>query len=246
MAKPELEKAWFDRYERWASLHEQEYRIAGWSATGLSRRLALVLHQLRGLELEPKSLVLDLGAGPGTYTRAITKIGHRCLGLDYSKKVIDAARKRGEGETYLQGEAYHLPFRRDVFSVVVCVGVLQSLQRPIAALEEINRVLIPGGHLLLDGLNRLFWAHQLRTWREKRAHHQERMRAYDPFALIQDTQILGFDQSRLHWLAVPASLQAWLNRAQKETGPFAARLFGHAFLLHARKVKEPEKGHPVC
>ncbi|HWP59900.1 MAG TPA: class I SAM-dependent methyltransferase [Candidatus Acidoferrales bacterium] len=243
---PELEKAWLERYERWASAHAEDHRIAGWSEAGLKRRLALVLQRLSTLHLKPNSLVLDLGAGPGTYTRAISKIGHRCLGLDYSKKVIDAARRRGGNESYVQGEAYRLPFRRNAFDVVICIGVLQSLDRPLQALREINRVLVPDGHLMIDGLNRLFWLHRMRSWREKRIYRQERMRYYDPFALAREVESLGFGALRVSWLAVPEAVQGWLNAASAETGPLAASLFGHAFLLQGRKIEEVEKDPPHC
>ena len=96
MVKGELEKSWQARYERWASVYEEDHNITGWSCGGLSRRLELILRLLSCLK--PGSLVLDLGSGPGTYTRAINQSGHRCLGVDYSPKVFEAARKKALAE----------------------------------------------------------------------------------------------------------------------------------------------------
>jgi len=245
MVRGELENAWLQRYERWASIYDEEHQIAGWSRQGLLRRLALVLQIIHTTNLGKGSFILDLGAGPGTYTRAISGIGHRCLGFDYSRKALEAARKKGSEEPYIQGEAYELPFRSNTFAAVVCVGVLQSLETPKKALKEMQRVLRPGGHLLVDGLNDLFWVHRLRSRREKRVE-KKRMSYYDPFAIQAEAQSLGFESSRLHWLAIPESLQTLLNGSSRRNGFWLPRLFGHAFLLHAQKGQKSIDGERSC
>jgi SAM-dependent methyltransferase len=49
-----------------------------------------------------------------------------------------------------QANAYHLPFRGEVFGVVVCTEVLEHTQSPDIVLSELRRVLKPGGKLLLS------------------------------------------------------------------------------------------------
>ena len=235
MVSGKLEKSWHARYERWANQHQLEHQIAGWSEEGLARRLALVLRAIQQTKLEPESIMLDLGAGPGTYTRALGARGHKCLGLDYSWNVIRIAKSKDATGRYLQGEAYHLPFRDRSFDAVLCVGVLQSLQSINEAMAEMQRVLKPRGYLLLDGLNSLFWLHGMRSWREAKKGSEKRMNYYNPFKLTEEIERFGLREAQIHWLAMPAPFQSWLPDVSKDNSYLLARLFGHAFLILARK-----------
>jgi SAM-dependent methyltransferase len=237
MVSGELEKSWHARYERWAGQHQLEHQIAGWSEQGLARRLELVLRTIQQAKLEPDSSLLDLGAGPGTYTRALVARGHRCFGLDYAWNVIKIAKSKDLSGRYLQGEAYHLPFRAHSFDAVLCVGVLQSLQSINEAIAEMQRVLKPCGYLLLDGLNALFWLHGVRSRQEAKKGLEKRMSYYSPFKLAEEMERLGLSEAQIHWLAMPASFQSWLpgGRKGKDRSNMLARLFGYSFLILARK-----------
>lgn len=234
MVNGRLEENWRARYERWATEHILEYQIAGWSEEGLARRLALVLRVIEETNLKPGSCVLDLGAGPGTYTRALSARGHKCLGLDYSWNVIKVAKSKDATGRYLQGEAYHLPFQNHSFDAVLCVGVLQSLYSPKQAMLEMQRILKPAGYLLLDGLNSLFWLHSIRNWRERINGLEKRMRYYSPFGLIQEMNRFGLRETQIHWLATPKAFQSWLPSGARSKVYLGARLFGYAFLILAR------------
>ena len=235
MVSGRLEESWHSRYERWATQHQSEYQIAGWSEQGLARRLALVLRLIDQTNLKSGRLVLDLGAGPGTYTRALVRRGHQCLGLDYSWNVINIAKRKDVTGRYLQGEAYHLPFQNRSFDAVLCIGVLQSLQSPKQAILEMHRVLKPGGYLLLDGLNGLFWLHGVRSWRETMKGLEKRMSYYNPFKLTEEMERFGLREAQIHWLTMPTPFQSWLPGAGKNESHLLARLFGYAFLILARK-----------
>jgi 2-polyprenyl-6-hydroxyphenyl methylase/3-demethylubiquinone-9 3-methyltransferase len=179
--------------------------------------------------------VLDLGVGPGTYTRALSARGYKCLGLDYSWNVIKVAKSKDAIGRYLQGEAYHLPFHDRSFDAVLCVGVLQSLQFINEAVSEMQRVLKPHGYLLLDGLNSLFWLHGARSWQETLKGTEKRMSYYSPFKLTEEMERIGLRETQIHWLVTPARFQAWLPGPGKNESHLLARLFGYAFLILARK-----------
>jgi ubiquinone/menaquinone biosynthesis C-methylase UbiE len=236
MVSGKLEESWRARYDRWANQLDSEHQIAGWSEQGLSRRLALVLRTMEQTNLEPGSTLLDLGAGPGTYTRALGARGHKCLGLDYSWNVIKIAKVKDAAGRYLQGEAYHLPFRDRSFDAVLCVGVLQSLQSINEAMMEMQRVLKPGGYLLLDGLNSLFWLHRLRRWREAVKGLEKRMSYYSPYHLTEEMKRFRLREAQIHWLATPASFQSWFSRRREDGSYLLSRLFGYSFLVLARKL----------
>lgn len=230
-----LEDAWRARYDRWAGQHQADHLIAGWSEHGLSRRLALVLQLFERAGIDRHGLVLDLGSGPGTYTRSITGLGYWCVGLDYSFNVAKIAKNRDLLGRYLQGEAYHLPFKNGSFDALLCVGVLQSLQSIDDAMSEVWRVLRPGGYLFLDGLNSYFWLHGVRSLKENAKGVAKRMSYYDPFSLSKKIEALGFGRPRIHWLVVPEALQDSCAGERASMSRILSLFFGHAFLIVARK-----------
>src|SRR3970040_2464090 len=122
-----LERDWHARYERWATSHASEHLVSGWSERGLSRRLALVFLAIRAAGVKPAGRILDLGAGPGTYTRSLKEFGYSCVGLDYSAKVLGVAKNKDRNGDYVKAEAYNLPLKRAGFDGLICIGVLQSL-----------------------------------------------------------------------------------------------------------------------
>lgn len=163
-----FEQQWRDRFERYGRRHHEEHSISGWSAYGLQRRVSVFEGLLDEGLLAPGARVLELGCGAGTYVRLLAKRGYRVVGLDYSLPSLGRARASDPGEPgrYLAGDAYALPFKAGCFDGVVCIGVLQALERPAAALGEIVRVLAPAGRLLVETLNP--WsppALARRTWR---------------------------------------------------------------------------------
>ncbi len=97
--------------------------------------------------------VLDVGCGPGNYTRRLAQAAGDGLvvGLDASETMVAAAAKRGgrENLAYLRGDASALPFDDGSFDAVCCVGVIHMVEEPLVALAEMARVLAPGGRLVV-------------------------------------------------------------------------------------------------
>lgn len=113
------------------------------------RRITLDL-----LELSPDRRVLDVGCGPGNYTRLIAEAVQDGLavGLDPSKPMIEAAVSAEGGPDnvcYVRGDGSDLPFVDSAFDAVCCVGSLHMIDDPMQALDEMVRVLHPGGRLAL-------------------------------------------------------------------------------------------------
>lgn len=105
------------------------------------------------LAVEPGDRVLDVGCGPGNYTRPLARAAGDGLtvGLDASEAMVAAAARRGGGENlaYLRGDACALPFDDGSFDVACSVGVIHMVTEPLLALAEMTRVLAPGGRLVV-------------------------------------------------------------------------------------------------
>ncbi|WP_367125587.1 class I SAM-dependent methyltransferase [Streptomyces phytohabitans] len=120
-----------------------------------SRRQAAIL--ARALGTEPQT-VLDVGCGDGSAaaTAAETLSRHRMVGVDWSQ---DALRRASSHLTAVRGELTDpgLPFASGVADAVLFSEVIEHLVDPDAALDELRRVLRPGGHLLLSTPNLAAW-----------------------------------------------------------------------------------------
>jgi SAM-dependent methyltransferase len=148
-----FEEQWQRRFERFATRHQADHLVSGWSLAGLRQRVALFERLLdRGL-LPPGRRVLELGCGAGTYVRLLGKRGYPVVGLDYSLPSLSRAAAADPGGRYVAGSAYALPFPSGAFHAVVCVGVLQVLEHPDAAIAEIARILPTRGIALIETLN---------------------------------------------------------------------------------------------
>lgn len=150
-----FEEQWRERFGKYATHHQLDHLVSGWSITGLRERVANFEKLLDGGLLPVGARVLELGCGAGTYVRLLGKRGYGVVGLDYSLPSLSRAmtadpRRVGR---YLAGGAYALPFAPASFQAVVCIGVLQVLDHPGRALDEMVRVLGPDGVLLVETLN---------------------------------------------------------------------------------------------
>jgi ubiquinone/menaquinone biosynthesis C-methylase UbiE len=150
-----FERQWQKRFEKFATRHQSDHLVSGWSAAGLRRRVATFEALLDRGVLRAGARALELGCGAGTYVRLLAKRGHPVVGLDYSLPSLGraVAADPGQAGRYVAGDASRLPFQDRSFQVVVCVGVLQALVGPEAALAEIARILEPAGVTVVETLN---------------------------------------------------------------------------------------------
>jgi ubiquinone/menaquinone biosynthesis C-methylase UbiE len=94
--------------------------------------------------------ILDLAAGPGYLAIEIAKLGtHRVYGLDISKTFVriatESAAADGVQVEFRQGNAAQMPYDDASFDFVVCRAAFKNFGDPVGALNEIHRVLKPGG-----------------------------------------------------------------------------------------------------
>ena len=102
--------------------------------------------------------VLDLGCAGGFMAEAMTNKGARVTGIDPAGDAIEAAKNRakviGQNIQYDVGVGEALPYQDAAFDTVVCVDVLEHVSDLTKVVEEVVRVLRPGGMFLYDTINR--------------------------------------------------------------------------------------------
>jgi SAM-dependent methyltransferase len=134
--------------------------------------------------------VLEVGVGAGTDHLQWARAGAICHGVDLTDAGVETTRSRlalyGFSSELQRCDAEKLPYPDESFDVVYSWGVIHHSERPEAILEEVRRVLKPGGVFLgmMYGLHsfgvlRLWVKHALlagKPWRGLRDvvwHHKE-------------------------------------------------------------------------
>ena len=90
--------------------------------------------------------LLDLGCGSGAFVRRALSLGYAAEGLEFDSQAVAAA--VGKGLPVREGSLPTTGLGQASFDVVTLSQVIEHLHEPIAALQEIHRLLKPGG---------LFW-----------------------------------------------------------------------------------------
>jgi ubiquinone/menaquinone biosynthesis C-methylase UbiE len=109
--------------------------------------------------LPPGGRVLEVAPGPGYLAIEIAKLGdYRISGLDISQSFIriatENARAAGVAIDFRHGDAAHMPFPESEFDFVTCRAAFKNFSDPVGALQEIHRVLKPGGKASIYDLRR--------------------------------------------------------------------------------------------
>jgi len=127
------------------------------SASRLQRFMGnTMLQKLQSKEESPfRSSVLDLGCGTGWFTRKFADLG--CVealgGVDLSAGMLEQARENGpDGISWIVADAEHLPLPDDNVDLIFSNLMIQWCDDPRAVLRECQRILRPGGSLMVSTL----------------------------------------------------------------------------------------------
>jgi ArsR family transcriptional regulator len=138
--------------------------------------------------VDPDRTVADIGTGTGVLAIELARLGLRVIGVDGSRRMLDAARAKIEAEQIdnielREGDASALPLANGEVDAALAHMVLQYLPTPADAVREMARITKRGGCIVVVDFVR---------------HHQEWMRHE------LGVQWQGF---------VPEEVQDWLSGA---------------------------------
>jgi demethylmenaquinone methyltransferase/2-methoxy-6-polyprenyl-1,4-benzoquinol methylase len=137
-AKTRQVRAMFDAI---ASRYELVNKLMTFGLDSKWRRRAVA-----DLRLPPQSLVLDLAAGTGDFTRELTRQGQRAIATDLSYGMLQAGSAMPD---IVQADASCLPFRSACFDGITCGYALRNFTDLAATFDEMARVTRGGGRISL-------------------------------------------------------------------------------------------------
>jgi SAM-dependent methyltransferase len=123
--------------------------------------------------------VLDIGCGDGTFAIELAKRGGVVVGVDSSPAMLEAARTLARQQDadieFHVAAAEQLPFRAEQFDIVTAITILCFIEDATPVFREIERVLCPGGRLVIGELGKWStWAmaRRIRAWLGSRLWQQ--------------------------------------------------------------------------
>jgi ubiquinone/menaquinone biosynthesis C-methylase UbiE len=139
-------------FDRWSETYEND-SAARWLREVQTQALA-------ALALSEYDVLLDVGCGTGAAVRDAAPTVRRAVGFDLSPGMIAQARERaaavgiGNAEFEVGDVSGPLPFADGAFTALVCTTAFHHFPRPRDTIDEMSRVLAPGGRLVIADANR--------------------------------------------------------------------------------------------
>ncbi len=118
--------------------------------------------------------IVDIGCGEGITLEKIHRLfpERKVIGIDTLPENVDICKRHGCRA--VQGDVYNLPFLSRSVNFVLFMEVIEHLEHPETAIQEIRRILVPDGRLVIVFPNdRVFKIARILTLRFREA-------AYDP------------------------------------------------------------------
>jgi ubiquinone/menaquinone biosynthesis C-methylase UbiE len=103
--------------------------------------------------------VLEVAPGPGFFSIELARLGNfKITGLDISRTLVEIAAENARTANvkadFLLGNASEMPFADDSFDFIYCSAAFKNFSGPVKALDEMHRVLRPGGEAVVVDLRK--------------------------------------------------------------------------------------------
>ncbi len=170
-------------------------------------------------EREPRrGRLLDVAAGSGIAAEALSAQGWEVAAIDISDELVAQVRARGLDARLHDLASGPLPFEDASFEAVFAGEIIEHLVDTTAFLDEVRRVLGPGGILVVTTPNLASLENRLRLllgrypiWVEFALSDQGHVRAYTLPTLRTHLQARGFVVEAIAGNWVPLLPQRWTD-----------------------------------
>lgn len=182
--------------------------------------------------------ILDVGTGSGRFARAIIKSSKaKVTGLDPDQKILKEGEKlrklffsREEDNRYkcVFGNGHNIPFANDEFDKVFCFRVLKYYQDPWCGIDELTRVLKPGGNLVVEVISN-------RSWESIASYFLPKV-ARDNYTHFWEKNMRPFNLSEVKKYLLSKNMIVTDERALHKIPPFLYSKFGNRNFINLLDV----------
>lgn len=132
-----------------------------------------------------KGKILDIGCAYGFILKKIPNVFER-FGVDVSEYALNQAKQINPGADFKIANAEEpLPFPREYFDIIICNDVIEHLENPAMAIENIKKVLKKDGVFYLNTPNLNWLRKNLFAYADKKEHHVSLFKQEDLIALLE-------------------------------------------------------------
>jgi 2-polyprenyl-3-methyl-5-hydroxy-6-metoxy-1,4-benzoquinol methylase len=171
------------------------------------------------LAAEQRGRALDVAAGSGIVSELLAAQGWEVSAVELSESLAEQVRARGVDDVRLHElGSGPLPFADGTFRLVFAGEIIEHLVDTAGFLEDVRRVLVPGGVLLLTTPNLASLENRIRLllgvyprWVDAELAGEGHVRAYTAPVLRRQLERIGFRVEALTGNFVPVVPQQFLN-----------------------------------
>lgn len=116
---------------------------------GINQRDSFYLWLLELLKADRKDLILDISCGQGRLINLAKQRGYRAVGVDFSLEGLLIGQHESGSSTFGAVDGEILPFSTNSINLITHIGSLEHYHHPMKGIEEIGRVLKPGGRAVI-------------------------------------------------------------------------------------------------
>lgn len=106
----------------------------------------------------PSGQILEVAPGPGYLAIELAKSGRKVAALDISRSFVEMVKRNaaaaGVAVDVRHGNASAMPFPAESFDYVVCMAAFKNFTEPVAAINEMHRILRPHGRASIYDLRK--------------------------------------------------------------------------------------------
>jgi len=145
--------------------------------------------------------ILEVGCGDGSFTKDLATFSSNVTAIDISAEQVEQNKRAYPQIDFRQHDVAELfPFADRTFDIIWCSEVLEHLFDPAYALQEMHRIMAPGGKLLVTVPHHGFFKNLLITLFKWDAHFvpsNPHIRFYSRNTLGQLVKTSGFDEIKM-------------------------------------------------
>ena len=149
--------------------------MEGWVARWYARTRRNDIQDFRreakavGQHLRSGCDVLEVAPGPGFFGMELARLGDfKITGLDISRTLVEIATENARNAAvkidFRLGNAAAMPFADESFDFIYCSAAFKNFSEPVKALDEMHRVLRPGGEAVVADLCKDASLHEIDTY----------------------------------------------------------------------------------